>query len=167
MRQDEQLWMRCPYQRTLHQTFYFFSSEGSKLLAAPKQRCNHTTTFPPLPFPSHHRSSRTLMLASSRDPSPTALHRPRSTMLLVIAPFLTTRRTLSPTLDTSMQILVNCGYRDLRLGFPHGSFVDRFLRRRLYGLSKERERERKQREQVLQIWICFCVYLWGAGLPFL
>ena len=67
-----------------------------------------------LPSPSHHRSSRTLMLLPSHDPSPTALHRPRSTMLLVIAPFLTTRRTLSPILDTSMQILVNCGYRDLR-----------------------------------------------------
>ena len=127
-----------------------------------------------LPFPSLriHRSSRTLMLPSLHDPSPTALHRPRSTMLLVIAPFQTTRRTLRLILETSMQIPVNCGYRDLRQCFPHGSFVDHFLRRRLFGLSKERGRERGSSESrfcrsgYVSVYTCgeqvchFCNRLW-------
>lgn len=142
MDEDEHLRMRCLYQRPFTKLFTF-SAAPKKANFSPLASNVAITPPPSLPFPWHHQSSRTLMLPSANDPSPTALHGPRSTMVLVIAPFLTTRRTLRLILDTSMQILVNCGCRDLCQCCPHGSFVDHFLRRRLFGLSKKRGRERK------------------------
>ena len=119
-------------------------------LASKQRRCNHTTSFPPLPCPS-------LPFASSIFANPNAAIVARSISYSSASPSIHDafgNRSLSNHSPHSTshstyldaKIPVNCGCRDLRQCFPHGSFVDHFLRRRLHGFSQEREDEKGSSE---------------------